>query len=304
MRLVLALLVALCVPGVARAACRVDVATQVPLRVAAGVPVVELVVNNVPLPFVFDTGAERTLVTDSGVARAGIRRDTWADTWVRGISGYERHPNADPASLILGGLALRRHTVAKDMTLAVGPLPQGAMRQQGLAGLLGIDFLGGFDIDLDMPHLRATLYRVGGCSGRFLPWAGPYQAIATSQPRHDVLILPASLDGVTLRAEIDSGSSVSLLTASGIARLGLSAPSFAADPSGAVNGIGRFTVPMRRHTFATLRIGAETLSRPELWSAEVHVLPIVDLLLGGAWLRQHRVWWSFATNQIFIAAAP
>lgn len=303
MRYMLALLVALWVPGLAQA-CTVATAAQVKLRLIAGVPVVDLVVNSVPLPFVFDTGAERTMVTDDGVARAAIKRDTWTDTWVRGISGYERHPNADPVSLTLGGLALRRHTLAKDISLAVGPLPQGAMRQQGLAGLLGIDFLGGFDIDLDVPRLQATLYRVSGCAGRFLPWPDGYQAIAASQPRHDVLILPAALDGMTLRAEIDSGSSVSLLTASGMVRLGLSAPGFANDPTGAVNGVGRFTVPMRRHIFATLRIGTETSARPELWVAEVRVAPIVDLLLGGAWLRQHRVWWSFATNQIFIATAP
>ncbi len=295
-----AVLLMLC--GPAHAACQVSVAAQVPLRLVAGVPVVDVEVNGTALPFVLDTGAERTMVTDSGIARAGIRRDQWASTWVRGISGYERHPNADPASISLGGVALRRHTLAHDDTLAVGPLPQGAMTQDGLVGLLGIDFLGSFDLDLDVPHLRLTLYRVSGCGGRFLPWQGAYQAIPAAQPIRDVLTLPVVLDGTPLRAEIDTGSSVILLTAPGIAKMGLTPPLMAQDTAGTVNGVGRFAVPMRRHPFRALRIGDETVVTPPVWVAEAHVLPIVDLLLGAPWLRQNRVWFSFATNQVFVRA--
>lgn len=304
MRRLLVLLVLLLAPCAARAACQVAVAAQAPVRIIAGVPVVDLTVNGVALPFVLDTGAERSMVSDAGIARAGIKRDPWASSWVRGISGYERHPNADPASLSLGGVALHRHTLARDSTLAVGPLPQGGMTDRGLVGLLGTDFLGGFDLDLDLPHLRLTLYRVSGCDGRFIPWSGGYQAIVASQPIHDVLTLPIALDDVPLRAEINSGSSVTLLTATGISRAGLTPPILAQDTAGTVNGVGRFAVPMRRHTFASLRIGDDTIPSPMLWAADVHVLPIVDMLLGGAWLRQHHVWLSFATNQIFVSAAP
>lgn len=303
MRRWLILLVLLFAPGAARAACQVTLAAQAPLRIIASVPVVDLWVNGVALPFVLDTGAERSMVSDAGIAQAGIKRDPWASSWVRGISGYERHPNADPVSLSLGGLALRRHTLAHDTTLAVGPLPQGAMTGHGLVGLLGTDFLAGFDLDLDLPHLRVTLYRVNGCTGSFLPWSSGYQTITASQPIHDVLTLPVAVDGAPLRAEIDSGSSVTLLTATGISRTGLTPPTLARDTAGTVNGVGRFAVPMRRHTFASLRVGDETIPSPSLWVAEVHVLPIVDMLLGGAWLRQHRVWLSFATNQIFVSAA-
>lgn len=279
-------------------------AAQVPVQIIGGVPVVDVLVNGVALPFVLDTGADRSMVSDAGIAQAGIKRDQWASSWVRGISGYERHPNADPASLSLGSLALRRHTLAHDTTLAVGPLPQGTMTEHGLVGLLGTDFLAAFDLDLDLPHLRVTLYRVSFCEGRFIPWSGLYQAIPASQPIHDVLTLPVAVDDIPLRAEIDSGSSVTLLTATGISRTGLTPPTLAQDTAGTVNGVGRFAVPMRRHTFASLRVGDETIASPMLWVAEVHVLPIVDMLLGGAWLRRHRVWLSFATNQIFVSAPP
>jgi len=304
-RLALLLAALLAPSGRAKAACAIAHLADVPVRIVAGVPVVDVQANGVTLPFVLDTGAQRSLVTDAAVARAALRLDEWAATTVKGISGYERHRNADPASLALGGIALHRRTLAGDSTLTVGLLPQGALADHDIAGLLGADFLGGFDLDLDLPHGRLALYRVTGCMaqslGRALPWPAGHATIAASAPIRDVLTIPVELDGVSLRAEIDSGSAVWLLTASGISRMGLSAEALARDPGGSVSGVGRFAVAMRRHRFDTLRVGAERIAAPAVWAAPVHVLRVVDMLLGGDWLRQRRVWFSYATAQIFVA---
>jgi hypothetical protein len=40
---------------------------------------------------------------------------------------------------------------------------------------------------------------------------------------------------------------------------------------------------------------------PELWVAPVHLVPIVDMLLGADWLLSRRLWVSFATRQLFMA---
>lgn len=190
-------------------------------------------------------------------------------------------------------------------TLTVGPLPQSAFASHDIAGLLGADFLGGFDLDLDMPRGRLSVYRVTGCAapslGRLLPWPTSHTTLAASAPIRDVLTFPVELDGVPLRAEIDTGSAIGLLTASGIDRMGLSAAALAHDPGGSVRGVGRFAVVMHRHRFGTLEIGGERIAAPAVWAAAVHVLPIVDLLVGGDWLRGRRVWFSYATSQIFVA---
>ncbi len=305
-RLGLLLIALLALGSGANAACAIAQQAEVPVRIVAGVPVVDVQVNAVALPFVVDTGAQRSLVTVATVQRAALRLDDWAETTVKGISGYERHRNADPASLALGGIALHRRTLARDSTLTVGPLPQGALAEHAIAGLLGADFLGGFDLDLDMTRERLALYRVTDCTarslGQSLPWRPGHAAIAASAPIRDVLTIPVELDGVTLRSEIDTGSSVTLLTASGTDRMGLSAEVLAHDPGGTANGVGRFAVTMHRHRFGVLQIGGGHIAAPVIWAAPVHVLPIVDLLLGGDWLRGRRVWFSYATLQIFVAA--
>jgi hypothetical protein len=297
----LAVLVMMLALGLPARACEVTPLVQVPLGLVAGVPTVMVRVNDATLRFVLDTGAERSLVTEDAVRRTGLRLDEWASTTVHGVSGYVRHRNADPTALSLGGIPLHRRSVAADQTLTVGPLPQPGLASQGIAGLLGADFLSVFDLDLDIPGRQLTLYRVAGCAGRFLPWTGLYDAIATSQPLRGVLIVPVMLDGVPLRAEIDSGASIWMLTAVGMARMGLNAEAAAHDPSGQVRGVGRFAVSMRLHRFTELRVDGTTIADPAIWSAPVHLLPIIDLILGGDWLRERRVWFSYATTQVFVA---
>ena len=85
--------------------------------------------------------------------------------------------------------------------------------------------------------------------------------------------------------------------------MGLTTAVLGQDPGGSVSGVGRFAVAMHRHRFDTLQIGSESITAPVFWAAPVHVLPIVDMLLGGDWLRQRRVWFSYATSQIFVAPA-
>jgi hypothetical protein len=84
-------------------------------------------------------------------------------------------------------------------------------------------------------------------------------------------------------------------------RLGLTPEALARDPGGNGTGIGAAPVPMRLHRFAELRIGPDVLRDPSLWVASVHVVPIVDMLLGADWLRSRHVWLSFATKQMFVA---
>jgi hypothetical protein len=109
------------------------------------------------------------------------------------------------------------------------------------------------------------------------------------------------VDGRPLRALIDTGASSSLITASGMFRLGVTPALLRPDPAGNGAGVGPAPVPMHLHRFAELRVGPDVMRDPALWVASVRVVPIVDMLLGADWLQTRRVWLSFATKQIFVA---
>jgi hypothetical protein len=285
----------------AHAACRVVQQTSVPIGFLNGHLLVTVEVNDTPATFILDTGAERTLMGEDVVRQLGIARDSWVASTVLGIGGYEERPNALPRSLRLGTVTLRRHTLIGDSSVTVGPLPITDIAGHPIAGLLGRDFLSSFDLDMDLPSRRLTLYEVADCGSAFLPWTMPYAAIPATTPIGAALVVPVAVDGHPLRALLDTGASASLVAAPGMARLGLTPTLLARDPGGNGSGIGPAPVFMHRHRFTMLSVGPDTTRNPEIWVSPVHVVPIVDMLLGADWLRTRHIWLSFATKQVFVA---
>ena len=288
--------------GAARAACTVQQRAVVPLTVIQHRLLVPVLVNGVRGTFVLDTGAERSMVTPDAVRRLGLALDAWVGTRMSGIGGIVEHRNADPRSLTLGGVALRRRTVTHDTSLTVGAIPSAEIAGQRIDGLLGRDFLSLFDLLLDPGAGTLALYDVRGCAGPFLPWTHPYVAIPAQQPMDTAMVLPVTLDGVRLQALLDTGATASMLTARGMVRLGLTPARVARDAASQARGVGPQPARMWQHRFARMQVGAEQTQSPLLWVAAIRVVPFVDMLLGEDWLARHRVWISFATSQVFVAA--
>lgn len=286
----------------ARAACRVQQRAVVPLQDIDGHLLVPVSVNGIGTHFVLDTGAERSMVTPAAVRRLHLKLSQWVATRMQGIGGIVEHPNALPESLALGGVALRRRTVTHDTSLTVGALPLSKISGETISGLLGRDFLSVFDLVVNLQADTLTLYGVHGCSGAFLPWTQPYVAIPVRQPLGTAVVVPVRIDGKRLTALLDTGASASLLTARGMIRLGLAPERMAGDRTAQSKGVGPRAVTMHRHRFASLQVGAELTHRPLIWAAPIRVVPFVDMLLGADWLAGHRVWISFATAQVFVAA--
>jgi len=298
---ILSLFLALVMPAIADAACSVDPKATVPLDVTNGVISLPVEVNGITATFILDTGAQRSVVTGEAIERLGLARDPWIGTTMSGIGGIDRRPNADPRSFSLGGVALVRRTLNHDTSLTVAVIPRTHVGEQVIDGLLGRDYLSVFDLDLDMPGRRLTIYQVRDCAGRFLPWAGDYTSVPVTTPAEQALMVPVTLDGTPLRALLDTGSGASLLAAPGMVRLGLQLDSLAADRTEVVSGLGPHTVTMHLHRFRSLVVGGETLDSPEIRVAPTRLPLFADMLLGADWLSGRRVWISYATKQVFMA---
>ena len=233
--LLAAVLLALAPPALG---CSVTQRTVLPIAFRAGHPLVTAVLDGQPATFILDTGAQRSLLTPAAVQRLHLKLDPWVGTTVVGIGGIERHRNAEVASLVLGGVSLHQDTLLRGLSLSVGAIPVSQMGGVPVDGILGRDVLAAFDLSLDFARRRATLYRVRGCSGRFLPWRRPYAAVPALAGYRAPLAIPVRADGHVLRAMIDTGSTADLLTASGMARLGLTVAGLAGEPTAQARGIG------------------------------------------------------------------
>ena len=305
MRFFWLVLVALLVPALARAGCNTRARATVPLDVIDRTILVRVMVNGIDGVFILDTGAARSVITREAVRHLELARDEWVGTAMRGVGGIEKLPNANPRTITLGGVALMRRTLTHDRSLTVGTLPNTRAGSLTIDGLLGRDFLSLFDLALDMPARTVTLYDVRGCAGRFLPWTEPYTAIPVESRGETLsdsaLIVPVTLDGIRLRAMLDTGANATLVAAPGMARVGLKDAAIKNDPHDEVSGLGPRTIILYRHGFTTLRVGPRTIDHPILWAAPIQLNPIVDMLLGADWLAGKRVWISFATRQVFVA---
>lgn len=282
-------------PGLA---CEVTRRGSVSFENAGNLMLVPVEVNGQTGHFILDTGAALSVVTPAAVERFALERDEWTSTTLRGIGGVERRRNANPRSLTLAGVSLHRRSLARDQTLRVANLTIAA---PDIDGLLGRDFLAAFDLELDPATRRLTLFSVMNCTGRFLPWPEDYTSVPVTAPAEDALWVPVHLDGVILRALLDTGANTSLIAAPGMARLGLDLDRLSHDPSRVASGLGPRTVTVWSHRFQTLGIAGQSWASPVLLVAPTALKPVSDMLLAADWVRRRKVWISYATRQLFLS---
>jgi hypothetical protein len=151
-----------------------------------------------------------------------------------------------------------------------------------------------------VPRRQLGLYQVEGCGGAFLPWQGEYVAVPITMPTESAILLTVDVDGVRLRALLDTGANTSLIAAPGMYRLGLDKRGMASEPSVPASGVGPGVLSTQPHAFRTMKIGALTIDAPRFLVAPVRLTPIADMLLGCDWMLTRRIWISYATKQMFV----
>lgn len=281
----------------AHAACALRDVAQVTLaRSAEGLLIAPVRIDGQAAELLLDTGAERTVLSGEGVRALGLPLDQWVSTGMEGVGGVERHRNADVASVTLGGLALRRRALSGVVSLPVVPSLSRAFGGRPLMGLLGMDLLSMFDLEVDPAGPSLALHAVSGCVGRFPPWQGAYSAVPAVLPRPGAMVAPVTVNGTRLRALLDTGAATTILDARAAARLGL-----AEGTRGSARGVGPGALAIRSAELAELRLGDETWTHAP---AAVALLPGLgyDMVLGMDVLGTRRLWLSFATSQAFVAA--
>jgi predicted aspartyl protease len=134
--LLLVLLVIGCAPA---GPCRLQQVANLPATVDAGRLEMTGRVNRVDTQLIVDTGAERTVLTMSTINELLLARSRLSRNQLTGVSGAVN--NAD----VFADLQLGNENFAQ--RFAVTNVP-------GLHGLIGVDLLGDYDVELDIPGRR------------------------------------------------------------------------------------------------------------------------------------------------------
>ncbi len=287
------------------AACRIERRAETEIHFVTDRALVDVVVDGRPATFLLDTGADRTVFTAAAVRDMGLARDPWVSTGVRGVGGVtERTANVMLRSFTLGGMALRRRSVAPTLSFVVAPLDLGPYNGAPIAGLLGADYLSVFDLDLDPQAGKLVLYSTDGCATAPIPWSVANVAVPLDRPTPTVLLAPVRIGNATLQAQLDTGASFSLVSIKGAARLGITSDLLARDAPASARGIGRITLTLRSHIVPNLRLGPAEFRDVRLgFGAPAGGFPF-DMLLGADLLGRQRVFISYTTNRLLVAVPP
>jgi hypothetical protein len=275
-------------------ACTIEKVLDIPVAGTASFIEVPALLDDHAATLALATGAEASMVTPTVMRDMQLHTDPRQGTILTDIGGSYRTQNALLRSFKIGQIEML------DQSLAVGPLPVSPQQtgfslipQSSQAGLLGADWLSGFEVEIDLPHQRVALYRMHGCEGDYVPWLQPKTTL--------LVLLNVTVDGHAFRAKVDSGTTASMIGSTAVAAAELATPQLARDPEGRAIGTDERALPTRSHRFNTMQIGPLRYDNPRLVVTDLH-LRQSNLLLGQDWLRHNRVWISYANHQVTIQA--
>lgn len=270
-------------PGCARAACTRVV--DLPLHLVEGYPLVPASLAGAPVSLLLDTGAEGMSVEPS-VAEA-LHLPLRGLTRIYGTGG-----SRDARLVLLPGLRLGDAAMPAQVAPVV-PLPIALPATPPLAGLLGASLLSQFDLDLDAPGGRVSLFLPGDCP------TPPGTVLPLTLSRAGEAFIPVRVNGQRLVAEIDTGSRATLLTTNAARRLGLDMP-VSANTAPGIDG-QRLPVGHVRVRFA-LGDGVEADTPASIAPLQ---LDDADMLLGFDVLGRQRVWIGYSRREVsFAPRAP
>ena len=241
-----------------------------------------------------DTGAERTILTEAAVAQLALPHDPQHITRSFGIGGTSANWDAFIPGLTLGDTRFPVYRVA------VGDFSMDHTGGPRADGLLGADILLAFDVDIDAPHHRLTLYRARRCADARPPWHRSAIEIKGLEAHRDRLLVPIALDGVPGMAILDTGAQATTIGMAMARRLGLTEPLLATDHIIMAHGAAPEPLAVHVHRFRELLVGAARVENPTL-AVVPRTSAIGDALLGGDFLRGRRVWLSFDTRRLFVS---
>lgn len=276
-------------------------------RTPGEVDIVPLKINGTDLHFVFDTGGATTSISKNMAEQLKLRTvpSTLEMTTVSGNSA------ADTALIDEFELG-RLH--GKNLKFPVTPI--------GFDGLLALNFMLPYDVDVDFGTDKLNFFSQDHCPGGVQYWKANAVAVIPFSVAEGHIYLPVNVDGQSVSAELDTGSTDTVMRMD-IARqryelnLGDDAtPERKRQPDADPKAPKFYT-----HTFKSLAFGAIQVNNPhmgimeDVWKRDesgqqlinrarsskdrVNLLP--ELLLGMNVMRKLHLYFAFAEKKIYIS---
>lgn len=275
--------------------CSIHKAATLPLSDAGHTISTQGKIDGHDVSLMVDTGSEGSLITPEALTHFHLHTDPHQRTAILGPDAQPHLvPNVLAQKLTLGAI---QH---QNVSLPLGALPAFPSITPPLLGLIGMDLLGNYDLEIDLPHHQLNVWdvRLTSVLCQHPPlWSHLWLNLPAQRYRGRFLV-PFTLDGHQGIALIDSGARSHVVSTDFAAQLGITQTQLARDPGGSTEGLGLKENRYHWHRFHFVRIGAEDWQNPTLTVAPIH--DHADMLLGAEWFQTHRLWLSAATGHVFV----
>ncbi len=273
---------------------------EITVRFVSGLPVADVMIDGHPVPMIVDTGGNATVLTDTTVKELGL---SYQYNFTHIITGAgDRTAITHPVRV--GTIAVGAVTINPGMIAVVPAGSDGVINPlyRVVGGALGLDVLGHYDLDIDMPHQRITLLAPRYCPQGRPPWQGPYAAPTPVEMPVPQGNMPFSvrLDGHPVMAVFDTGDSHTTVSLEAAAAAGVDEAALQHDPVMRISGIHGREAVAHVHRFRELDIGGLRFRNP-LLPVEHLPIPGPTMVIGEALFRHTRVYISYASERVFIA---
>ena len=290
---------ALALPAHAR--CQIANIDAIPVGTDANQLFARGVINGHPVRVLIDTGSSMSFIWRPAAGRLGLRLIGAPRMRFFGLGGESPVDAAFVDELQVAAFTVRglRFPVA-------GDLPR------DMDFILGEDYLSRGSVEFDLRHGVVRTMQISGCTPAELPyWSKIYSmADLIASPRDAQAIrVDVVLNGHAVRAQIDSGSWVSLLTKSAADSVGVHYQGADAE----VVGIGHRSLPTWIADVQSFKLGDESINNTQLRVAQLGKYLTKErigsriavatgteptMLLGMDFLRAHRVLIDNATRKM------
>lgn len=286
----------------AAATCTVGKLTTVPATFIGPKTYLPITMNEATGLFLLDTGSTETMLNSAFANEVGANMDRRAGQYT-----YIGAGNKQTLPVFKGHVRLTHIGDIRYQDWEYGIADLGGVSPSGtpLGGLLGMDFMHYFDVEIDFVAKTVSIYRLSGCTDMHPPsWTGDYDAIPLKHTPDHNLTLPVFLDDAYLNMELDTGAGGFLLARDAAVKAGADEAALARDKAAHGGGIGgQFAIA--RHHFKLLLIGGGVYPDVDLAvENERGRNGETDGLVGLAAFKAQRVWISFTTNTLFVQGAP
>ncbi len=286
--------------------CTMAHVTDLPLERHGNAFFTTIMINGQSAKLLFDTGSTANLLLEKTAQRLGLSIDYYNTGHVIGVGGSREVGMVQSREVRMG------NAHGEHLTFLTTPENAG-----GADGLLGMNFLYPFDLDLDFWGHRIGVYKaLSGCRSPHVAMTKPLFAVDLAadslQNQHKpgeagttIDISPAvyvSINGKRFVAVIDTGASHTVIFRDSARRAGLGQADLLAQTH--MYGVGKRAVKGDVRMSAPVVIGDLAVMNMPLVVVDQRHLENVDILLGYDFITRVHIWISRSSGSVIMQYPP